>query len=266
MRAYLLAAAKREQVSILKHSRGAFAKLRDSGRSRASAGDASGYDLTRIEVELSSLDALIADVERDLTKSQFDLGLMVGSPGTRLYATDDLSLQGLTAIASYQTDKQDVATIEAARARVSQHSLALDAAGSGWVPSLTLTGGVKTAPYSGDTAWGYVTGVALTLPIFGFGQAEKQISEAALRRARGYLLAAEHQTKTRVAMAQESFNQSLQQATTFERDQTPRLELLLRRAEVSYREGERPVFELLDAHRTHREVRLRSARASRTSA
>jgi len=258
MRAYLQAAALREQVSILEQSRGRLVPLRDSVRARASAGDASGYDLTRIEVELSSLDALITDAERDLTKSQLALGLWAGSPGARLDATDELSVQSLAVVVPTQSSTKNAITIEAARARVSQHSLALDAAGRGWVPSLTLTGGARTAPSSGDTAWGYVAGVALTLPIFDLGQADKQMSEAALRRARANLLATEHRTKTRVAMAHESFNQSLQQATTFERDQLPRLEQLLRRAEVSYKEGERPVFELLDAHRTHREVRLRN--------
>ena len=258
MHAYLQAAALREQVSILKQSRDALVKLRDSVRSRAMAGDASGYDLTRIEVDFFSLDALITDAERELTKSQLALGMLAGSPGTRLDATDDLSIRSLTAISPAQTDTQHAVAIEAARARVSQHSLALDAAGRAWVPSLTLTGGAKTAPSSGDTVWGYVAGVALTLPIFDFGQADKQMSEAALRRARANLLVTEHQTETRVAMAQETFNQSLEQATTFERDQMQRLEQLLRRAEVSYKEGERPVFELLDAHRTHREVRLRN--------
>lgn len=258
MRPYLQTAALSEQVTILRQSRVALVKQRDSVRSRASAGDASGYDLTRIEVELSSLDALITDAERDLTKSQLGLGMLAGSPGTRLNATDGLSVQSLAVVSPAQLNTQGAVTIEAARARVSQHNLALDAAGRGWVPSLTLTGGAKTAPYSGDTAWGYVAGVALTLPIFDFGQADKQISEAALRRARASLLLTEHQTRTRVAMAQGSYNQSLGQASTFERDQMPRLEQLLRRAEVSYKEGERPVFELLDAHRTDREVRLRN--------
>ena len=47
------------------------------------------------------------------------------------------------------------------------------------------------------------------------------------------------------------------QAERFERTQVPRLDRLVRRAQLAYREGERPVFELLDAFRTARGVRLR---------
>ncbi len=258
MRAYLLAAAHHERATVLKESRDALMKLRDTVRSRASAGDASGYDLTRIEIELSSLDALVADAERELAKSQLTLGMLAGGPGARLDARDELTIQNLAPHASSQGNAQGTARVEAARARVSQHNLALDAAGRGWVPSLTLTGGAKTTSFEGDTAWGYVAGISLTLPLLDLGQADKQMSEAALRRARANLIAIEHQTSTRVTMAHEAFNRSLQQATTFERDQMPRLEQLLRRAEISYKEGERPVFELLDAHRTHCEVRLRN--------
>ena len=37
----------------------------------------------------------------------------------------------------------------------------------------------------------------------------------------------------------------------------PRAADLVRRAEVSYREGERPIFDLIDALRTAREITLR---------
>jgi cobalt-zinc-cadmium efflux system outer membrane protein len=258
MRTYLQAAARREQVSILVQSRGPLVALRDSLRSRASAGDASGYDLTRIEVELSSLDAWISAAKRDLMESQLALGMLAGAPGARLDASDDLSVQDLAVAPSSPASPSDAVTLAAARARVSQHSFAVAAADRGWVPSLTLIGGAKTAPVPGGTAWGYVAGVALTLPIFDNGQADEQMSEAALRRARADLLATEHETKARVAMARERFRSSLQQAKTFESEQLPRLAQLLRRAEAAYREGERPVFELLDAHRIDRELRQRN--------
>ncbi len=46
-------------------------------------------------------------------------------------------------------------------------------------------------------------------------------------------------------------------ARSFAAVQVPRPVDLVRRAEVSYREGERPIFDLIDALRTAREVTLR---------
>ncbi len=258
MRVYVHAAARREHLAILTESRKALATLRDSVESRASAGDASGYDHARIEIELSSLDDLITETEGKLVKARLQIGMLFGQPGVQFDAGDALTLQDLSTPSDAQAASVGSTRVVASRHRVTQHSLARDAANRGWVPSLTLSGGAKTAPLAGNTAWGYVAGIGITLPIFDFGQADKEREEAALRRAQASLALTEHQVTTHIAIAQEAFARSLRQAEVFERDQLPRLEQLMRRASVSYREGERAVFELLDAHRTAREVRQRN--------
>jgi len=258
MRVYLYAAARREHLAILTESRTALATLRDSIKSRASAGDASGYDHARIEIEISSLDDLITDAEGKLVKARLQIGMLFGQPGVQFDAGNALTLQDLSTPSDAQAASGGRTRVVASRHRVTQHSLARDAANRGWVPSLTLSGGAKTAPLAGDTAWGYVAGIGITLPIFDFGQAEKEREEAALRRAQASLALTERQVTTHIAIAQEAFARSLRQAAVFERDQFPRLKKLMRTAAVSYREGERPVFELLDAHRTDREVRQRN--------
>ncbi len=260
MRIYLKAAAWREHLDILVRTREALAGMRDSISSRASAGDASGYDLARIEIELSSLDDLIAGTERELVKSRLRIGLMIGQPGVQYDTGETLTTEGLSEPTEAEGLLFGKPRVAAAQHRVTKHDLGRKAAARGWVPSLILTGGAKTAASNGDTVWGYVAGIALTIPILDRGQADKEQAEAELRRARAKLAVIEQQTLSNIAVARESYERSVHQAKRFERDQLPRLEQLLRRAEVSYREGERPVFELLDAYRTARDVRVRYVR------
>ncbi len=257
MHVYLQAAAWRRRLQILNESKEALSTLCNSVKARTSAGDASGYDLARIEIEILSIDDMAADAERELGKARLLIGMLVGRPGERFEATDDLALDGVPIAADEQGAAHAHPSVVAARHRVSQHGLGRDAAGRGWVPSLTLKGGAKTAPVDGDTAWGYVAGIALTLPIFDFGQADKERARAELKRGRARLIATEHQVVTNIAVAREAMEHAARQARSFETDQLPRLEKLMRRADVSYKEGERPVFELLDAHRTAREMRIR---------
>ncbi|MCP4676064.1 MAG: TolC family protein [Deltaproteobacteria bacterium] len=257
MRVYLRAAAWRMRLGVLLDSWEALSKLCDSVKVRTSAGDASGYDLARIEIEILSIEDMVADIQRELGKARLLIGMLIGRPGERFEATDDLTLDGVFVAGDEQGAAHVHPSVVAAKHRVSQHGLGRDAAGRGWVPSLTLKGGAKTAPVDGDTAWGYVAGIALTLPLFDFGQADKERASAELKKGRAQLTATEHQVVTNIAIAREAMERATRQAEGFEKDQLPRLEKLMRRANVSYKEGERPVFELLDAHRTAREMRIR---------
>jgi len=257
MRIYLTAAAIRDQLVILEESRAALATLRDSIGARTSAGDTSGYDLARIEIELSSLDDLIAETERAQVRTRLKIGALAGRPGEQLDALDALGMEALPAAVDARAAQTARPQVEAAEHRVAQHDLARDAAARGWIPSLTLTGGAKSAALGQDTAWGYVAGVAVGLPVFDHGQADTDLADAELRRAQASLAVIEQQSASDLAAARDLFALTIEQARSFEREQLPRLQLLMSRAELSYKEGERPVFELLDAHRTAREVRAR---------
>ncbi|MHB8873245.1 MAG: TolC family protein [Myxococcaceae bacterium] len=147
----------------------------------------------------------------------------------------------------------------AARLRVAQAEREVEAGGRGWVPNLVLAGGAKSAELAEDqTAWGYVAGLSLSLPVFDHGQGEAAKARAHLRQGQAEQRLIEAQVTTGVANAHGALTRSLSQAESFERTQVPRLERVVRRAQLSFQEGERPVFELLDALRTARGVRLRS--------
>jgi len=257
MRVYLRAAAWRERLQIIQAARDDLARLRDSIKSRADAGDASGYDLTRIEVELSSLEDRVADAQRETAKARLKMGMFLGRLGEPFEATDPLTTKHLAGPKVPENNARSHPQLMAARQRVAQYSLEREAAARGWVPYLTLSGGLKTSSFEGDTASGYVAGIALTIPIFDFGQGEKAEANASLRRARAREAHIALQAGTNIAVAQETFESALKQVRRFERDQLPRLQKLMGTAEIAYREGERPIFELLDAYRMARETRIR---------
>jgi cobalt-zinc-cadmium efflux system outer membrane protein len=256
---YWTASGVRELAAMLRHERETLGRVVESVRSRARAGDTSGYDLERLELELGTFDSLVAETERQREGLQRRLALLAGRPGERLEVSAALSLpqtpgarerlveQALAARADHQ----------AARLRVAQAERELAAARRGWVPTLVLAGGAKSATFGTETAWGYLAGLALSLPVLDHGQGEASRARARLALAQAQLWAIEAQVTSDVGIAHAAFTRVLGQAERFASSQLPRLDRLLRRAEISYQEGERPVFELLDAYRTARDIRQR---------
>ncbi|MBI5547451.1 MAG: TolC family protein [Deltaproteobacteria bacterium] len=260
LRIYWSAAQARQGLGVLRQEREALGKLVEAVRSRTFAGDASGYDLDRLELEVETLEDLVADAEREVEGWQRRIALLVGAPGERFDASDPLVLPGQpqSSVGLVQQALAARADYRAARLRVAQAERELSAGRRGWVPTLVLSGGAKSAAVSeSESAWGYVAGLALGVPLFDHGQGEVARAHARLRQAEGEQRLIEAQVTTEVMTAYGALARFRAQAERFERTQVPRLESLERRAQISYQEGERPVFELLDAYRTARGVRLR---------
>ncbi len=255
MRIYLSASAWRERVRVLDESRKALAKLHASVRARSSAGDASTYDVARIEAELDALDDALMAARGASQQARLQLGAMVGRPGAAIGVVEAPENVPVSAIGTAAEHPR----ISAATHRMAQHESAVRAASRGWVPEVVLSGGAKSAPTSagGGTAWGYVAGVSLSVPVFDHGQADEQRARAELGRARAERELIEQRVSTERALAHQERVRAREHLQQFERAGLGRAETLRRIAEVSYREGERNAFELIDAHRAVREARLR---------
>lgn len=257
--AYRVAAYQRLRADALRSGREALAGLVETVARRVRAGDASGYDGQRLALELAAHDDLITSAETDLAAARRRLAAIVGEPGASFEATAALELPrtpspqdvlGPTALAGR-------ADYQATTLRRAQAARSEAAAGRGWVPDLILTGGLKTSDLGSEVATGYVAGVSLTLPVFDHGQGERARAIASRRVAEAEARLLEREIPASIGAATEELELRVAQARKFAEVQLGQLEALLRGAEVSYREGERPVFELLDAYRTAREVRLR---------
>lgn len=256
---YWSAAQARERLSLLEHEKAALAHMVEALRARTTAGDSSGYDLDRLELESDGLDDLVAEAAIVADGWQRRLALVAGSPQGRLDATDAQTLPARPpAVAELVNQARDARRdLLAVRLLVSQAEREVGAARRGWIPSFVLSGGAKSSVVDRQTRWGYVAGVSLTLPLLDHGQGESAHAEARVRQARGEQRRLEAQVTSEVLTAHAALTRTLVEVERFERTQVPRLDRLVRRAQASYQEGERPVFELLDAYRTARGIRLR---------
>jgi cobalt-zinc-cadmium efflux system outer membrane protein len=249
------------RVRALRGGRDGLARLVAIVDKRVRGGDASGYDLRRFELELAAYDDLIASAERELASARRRLGTLVGEPDALYDANDSLAIPTLPTsvgpLASRALASRNDYRATKLRGQQADHELA--AARREWVPGLVLTGGLKTTDVGmGETALGYVAGIAVSLPLFDHGQAVRDRAAALKRQARAAARVLEQGVPASVRSAHDELQRRIAQARQFSDGQLGKLDSLARAAEVSYREGERPsVFELLDAYRTAREVRLR---------
>jgi cobalt-zinc-cadmium efflux system outer membrane protein len=253
------AAYQRLRVDTLRAGREELAGVVGLVGARRRAGDVAGYDVARIELELGTADDALAVAESDLHTARAALARLVGEPGGLIDADSALEPPAAPPHAG--------PLVEAARAARSDRAavaLRLRAAGAegaaaarGWVPLVELSGGLKSSDLGEETALGYVAGVNLTLPIFARGQGGRARAEARGREQGALARAIDAEIATGVAAARETLGRRIEQTRRWRTAQLPRALTLLRAAESAYREGERPIFELLDAARVARDVRLR---------
>lgn len=254
------AAALQARVEVLRERRDAMTRLLEAVRARTAAGDASGYDLVRVELELGGHEDLLVDAERELAAARRSLALLAGEPaGAELEAAGGLELPPApppaVVLAGAALEGRGDYRASRLRAASAEHELA--AARRAWVPTLQLSGGLKSSSSGTDTAWGYTAGLTLALPILDRGQSDRARAAAARRLALADARVVERTIRLELQRARDALALRVAQVTRYEQANLLRLGALVRQAEVSYREGERPVFELLDAYRTARDVRLR---------
>lgn len=256
---YYDAAHARLRVHLLRESREELVRLVEVVRTRKSAGDASGYDLDRLELELGAHDDLLAGAEAELAGARRRVAALAGEPEALFDASDPLDLPALPADLDelVQGAARGRPDHRAATLRADQADRELAAARRSWIPELVLTGGWKSSDLGDETAQGYVVGLVVELPLFDRGQGDQARSAARKRQWQAAARTIERDAAAAIRIAWEELALRIDQAKRYEETQVARVADLLRRAETAYREGDRPLFELLDAHRLAREVRLR---------
>ncbi len=258
--AYRDAAWALARADILREGRAALARVAASLRSRHTEGDASGYDLGRIETELASFDDLLAEATTEAGIAERALARAAGMPDGALRPATPL--EAPTPPAPSATLVSDALASRgerrAAASRVRQEEELGIVAERAWIPGLELGGGAKSVKAGGETASGWVAGIGLTLPLFDRGQADRDRSRARIAEAKAELDAIDRRIRGEVEDAATRLAGQVSRLNRLDTEQSPRAEQLARRAEVAFSEGEIGAFELADAHRTARDARLRA--------
>lgn len=254
------AAYARMYLEILTTERASLVRAVDIARQRAKAGDVSGYEVQRFELELAGYDDRIASAQIELRRARVRLGTLAGRAGIELDASSTLALPSPLLpldrlLANAVAERGDH---RAAALRADAAARRIEAGGRGWVPLPALTAGAMTADLGDRTGTGYVVGLAISLPIFDRGQGERAEAKADQQIARAEARWLEVQIPAQVRLAYETLTARIEQANRLGPTHLDRLDGMLRAAETAFREGTAGVVELLDAHRAARDTRLRA--------
>jgi outer membrane protein, heavy metal efflux system len=258
LRVFREAAYLRLRVTLMTSERGALARALDVVAKRAKAGEASGYDQQRLQLELAAYDDLIASTTTDLHAAQRRLAMLVGRTGERVDAQGELVVTQAPALEPLLADAlARRGDYRGAMLRLDAAAAERAAADRTWVPALELTAGVMSSDVGTESATGYVAGLSFNLPIFDRGAAGRARAEAARRAAGADARLLERAVPAELRIAHETWSARIEQEARFQSTQLARLDQLLRSAESAYRDGGGSIVELLDAYRSARDARLR---------
>ena len=253
--AYLEAAYARDQIARLDTARGPLAELVDALRSRSKQGDASSYDADRAALELDGLDDERATASRSLETARLRLGALLGEPNTAYDAADALALPVMPTQTPPTPQRPDV---DAALARAAQAERELSVARRSWIPRFELMGGMMSSSSTDGTGIGYVVGIGADLPVFNAGGAAADRARADAKRWRSEAAALANDARGDTEQARRDLTLRIEQAEKYVAGPATRAADLQRRAAVAYREGDRPILELLDGQRGARHAAMRA--------
>jgi cobalt-zinc-cadmium efflux system outer membrane protein len=218
---------------------------------RAAAGDVSEYDHRRLLRERAGAAARVQEKRAEVAASRARLGAIVGSPGGAF------ALQGSLVPESRIPELHDLLVrlddrpdLRALGREATAADLERRAGGRGWVPDLTILGGMKSAGTAGGRDWGFVAGASLDLPFLenGRGESLQAAGRGRMAEARRVIVRAEAEGEV---AALHALATGLSEVAAGFRSQAvgPSVDLA-RIAETAYRAGEVGVLELVDAWRS----------------
>jgi cobalt-zinc-cadmium efflux system outer membrane protein len=218
---------------------------------RQDEGTASGYERTRLELELERAESDLLRAEHAAEALRTELMLMLGleAPPSELRGALTVS----SAPSREERSIRPLPSLTMTQASVREAQAAVESAGSTWVPIVTVQGGLK-ATHVATTRYGYVAGVVLELPLFSRGQELRAVARAQAQLMNARRQASANASRADVLRAAERLSRARRELASFSEGTGDRLQRLGRASEAGYREGTRSVTDLLDAERARAEV------------
>jgi len=225
---------------------------------RQVAGDASGYDRSRLERERATFAARAAVEGAGLARARARLGGLLGTKDVYAVTGELLpsgALPALDGLVSRVTSRPD---LRALSEEAEAGSLDARAGGRGWIPELTLSGGYKG--WTGPNAQlnGFAVGVAVPFPMFDRGQDEALRGAGRARAARARLVLETDAANAEVRGLHAQAVALAEAARSFRAEALETSRRLIVTADAAYRGGELGILELVDAHRGALDVELQA--------
>jgi len=242
-------------LNLARENEATFAEIVKHTSELVNAGEISGLDLERVEVEKLKFDTDLANSERDYEVALRDLRFALGGD----YRAMDVDVTGTIDYEPYQfsfTELRDKALAERPDLKAAQLSeRAADAnirlQNAQRVPDLTVGGGIDQVPSGTST---YTMGVGVTLPVWDRNQGERAKALIAKKQAQNQRQLITNQVLSDVDKAMVAFEMQRRRVDLYRSGVVTKVNDIQRLTEVALRAGESSTLELLDAIRTRRDT------------
>jgi cobalt-zinc-cadmium efflux system outer membrane protein len=242
-------------LGLAKENEATFSEIVKHSAELVNAGEISGLDLERVEVEKLKFDTDLANSERDYEVALRDLRFALGGD----YRIVDVEVAGTIDYEPYQfsyADLRDKAL--AARPDLKAAQLSERAADANIrlqnaqrIPDLTLGGGVDQAP-SGTSS--YTFGVGIALPVSDRNQGERAKALIEKKKAENQSQLITNQVLSDVDKAFVAFEMQKRRVDLYRTGVITKVNDIQRLTETALKAGESSTLELLDAIRTRRDT------------
>jgi cobalt-zinc-cadmium efflux system outer membrane protein len=242
-------------LNLARENESTFAEIVKHTSELVNAGEISGLDLERVEVEKLKFDTDLANSERDYEVALRDLRFALGGD----YRAMDVDVSGTIDYEPYQfsfTELRDRALAERPDLKAAQLSeRAADAnirlQNAQRIPDLTVGGGIDQVPSGTST---YTMGVGVTLPVWDRNQGERAKALIAKKQAQNQTQLITNQVLSDVDKAMVAFEMQRRRVDLYRSGVVTKVNDIQRLTEVALRAGESSTLELLDAIRTRRDT------------
>jgi outer membrane protein, heavy metal efflux system len=219
------------------------------------AGEISGLDLKRLEVEKLKFDTDVANTERDYEVAVRDLRVTLGGD----YRTMDIEAAGALDYQPYDfsftelRDKSLTARPDLKAAQLAERAADADIRlqNAQRIPDLNLTAGVEQVPAGTST---YLAGVGVTLPIHDRNQGERAKALIEKQKAQNQEQLITNQILSDVDKALVAFGLQKRRVELYRTGVLTKVDDILNLTEFGLKAGESSTLELLDAIRTRRDT------------
>jgi outer membrane protein, heavy metal efflux system len=254
--AFVTLVARQERARVLEGSVAELSRLEQIVRGRQEAGDRSGYDVARIELETTTLRIELHSAQTDVEDASGRLASLLGFPGWRPRAEGNLeprqlptNLERLWGTARSQRPSIAATRAEEASAR---GGLSLARRERLPVPALALGTLLTQQEDSASVFFGF----SMPLPVFDRGQGAIARASAELRAGQRAVEAELAETRADLERARAVYVRQRETLRDIEERMVRRIPALRQMAEESYRGGNAGILELLDSFRSIKEIRL----------
>ncbi len=224
---------------------------------RFEAGDASGFDRRRLELEAARYGAAVIAARFEADSAATGLAALIGRPGFEVEVVDTLPPPGpVASIDSLLRRLPNRSDLQASELMVAAATAEATARSREWIPTPTVSAGYKSEESAGRPGrfTGFVAGLAFPLPLWD-RRSEATASRLALAdRARADRDRLHRDAATEVRRLASGLRALIEQRRIFGRRLGPDADLALRSIAVAFAEGELPVAQWLDAVRAYYEA------------